>query len=101
MTTPNDGGPAFPIVETFGPSGSSGRIENGYGGVRSVGGMSLRDYFAAHASEEDILEFIPQTYGECKDFQQLNGFWPSRQWARYAHADKMLKAMGMKVRGAK
>lgn len=49
MSTPNDGGPAFPIVETFGSNGVKGRMENGYGGVRSIGGMSLRMWLAGQA----------------------------------------------------
>lgn len=89
MSTPNDGGPAFPVV----------RMPLDPETVLNRQGMSLRDYFAAHASEEDILEHVPQTYGECKDFKELNGFWPTRQWARYVHADRMLKAMGLKARG--
>ena len=50
-------------------------------------GMTLRDYFAAKASEADIAEYMPQTMGEAK-------FHPNRtrQWARYQHADAMLKA---------
>ena len=51
MTQPNDGGPAFPC----GPSGMSisyddGRTEHQYPGSP---GMSLRDWFAGQASEQD------------------------------------------------
>jgi len=76
----NDGGPAFP-QETY---------------TEYYPGMTLRDYFASEASEEDIQEFIPATRGEAAEFQQRHGFSPSRQWARYCHADAMLKARGDK-----
>jgi len=61
-------------------------------GKKNPEGMTMRDYFAAEASEEDIQEFIPATRGEAAEFQQRHGFSPSRQWARYCHADAMLKA---------
>jgi hypothetical protein len=73
----NDGGPAFPSETEW--------------------GMTLRDYFASEASEEDIQEFIPATRGEAAEFQQRHGFSPSRQWARYCHADAMLKAREAKL----
>ena len=47
-------------------------------------GMTLRDYFAAHATEEDIRALM--AYGES---------WTSandRAAARYRHADAMLAA---------
>jgi hypothetical protein len=76
----NDGGPAFPTPV----------------GVQHNDGMTLRDYFAAAATEKDIQEFIPATCGEADQFRQKHGFLPSRQWARYCHADVMLKARGEK-----
>ena len=76
----NDGGPAFPRSATD--------------HCHSQEGMTLRDYFAAAATEKDIQEFIPATCGEADQFQQKHGFLPSRQWARYCHADAMLKARG-------
>ncbi len=54
--------------------------------------MTLRDYFAASASEEDIKEFMPTTQKAATIFYEDYGFLPSRQWARYCHADVMLKA---------
>ena len=78
MSAPtNDGGPAFPVMYVS-------------------EGMTLRDYFAAAATEKDIQEFIPATCGEADQFRQKHGFLPSRQWARYCHADVMLKARGEK-----
>lgn len=50
-------------------------------------GMMLRDYFAAHASEDDIATYMPKTVGEVKLNQHH-----TRQWARYKHADAMMKA---------
>jgi hypothetical protein len=82
----NDGGPAFPCAYYSEPIGSIGPQ------FTIKGGMTMRDYFAAEASEEDIQEFIPATRGEAAEFQQRHGFSPSRQWARYCHADAMLKA---------
>jgi len=79
----SDGGPAYPV---------SPEIYNGTG----LCGMTLRDYFAAAATEKDIQEFIPATCGEADQFRQKHGFLPSRQWARYCHADVMLKARGEK-----
>lgn len=68
MTEKNDGGPAFPKTDII---NMSGNLE------RNSDGMSLRDYFAVHATEEDILH---QPHAK------------SRQQARYMHADAMLKA---------
>jgi hypothetical protein len=87
MSAPiNNGGSAFPSP----PSQHSN-------GFYSTGeGMTLRDYFAAAATEKDIQEFIPATCGEADQFRQKHGFLPSRQWARYCHADVMLKARGEK-----
>ena len=67
MDQTNDGGPAFP-GETWGGKG-----------------MSLRDYFAARASESDIANHAYKLYhsGGCiKD--------PTREQCRYAYADAML-----------
>jgi hypothetical protein len=86
----NDGGPAFPCVYYSEPIGSIGPQ------FTMKGGMTLRDYFAAAATEKDIQEFIPATCGEADQFRQKHGFLPSRQWARYCHADVMLKARGAK-----
>jgi len=82
--TINNGGPAFPMG--YHPEGNNA----------DHFGMTLRDYFAAAATEKDIQEFIPATCGEADQFRQKHGFLPSRQWARYCHADVMLKARGEK-----
>ena len=67
MSKTNDGGSAFPAI-----------WENLY-----EKGMSLRDYFAAHASEDDI-----------KDIQWQYEMKISRHEARYIHADEMIKVRG-------
>ena len=63
-------------------------------------GMTLRDYFAIHASEEDIQRHLPT--GRVIDVVIPNGFggksvekrseYRTREQARYAFADDMLKA---------
>lgn len=47
MSTPNDGGPAFPWRE-----------EDGAGGYNQHVGMSLRDWFAGQALEGILAEFF-------------------------------------------
>jgi hypothetical protein len=44
-------------------------------------GMTLRDYFAIHATEQDIIEYI-----SCKPKGYI-----SRECARYMYADAMMK----------
>lgn len=80
----NDGGPAFPQNETW--NGNTVADEHGQGG------MTLRDYFAANASEEDIQEFLPATVGVAGILERQDGVKRTRHWARYAHADAMLRA---------
>jgi hypothetical protein len=46
MSNTNTGGPAFPTH------------------LNLTQGMTLRDYFAAKASEADVAEYMPQTMGE-------------------------------------
>ncbi len=80
MPDERDGGPAFPLPDAE------------HGGSCSSEGMSLRDYFAVHASENDIQAQLPATVGEASDFEKEHGFRPTETWARYKHADDMLKA---------
>ena len=65
MSNHNDGGPAFPS-------------ENKQG---QIDGMTLRDYFAAMASKEDIERVYFYNRPDL-----------TRQQARYIHADAMLAA---------
>ncbi len=79
----NDGGRAFPRPCSE-ANGDKGEMWND-----SEPGMSLRDYFAAHASESDIIE---------SKFRIRNSRTPkndnpiTNSQARYFHADQMLKA---------
>ena len=68
----NDGGPAFPCVD------AKGFVSEG---------MSLRDWFASHASHYDTLRHK-------SIIEQANGFvrTPSIEECKYAYADAMLKA---------
>jgi hypothetical protein len=83
-----NGGPAFPN-------------EGGAGNLWNDKGMTLRDYFATHATEEDICTAINLVKNEEVVRDLGNGHkvidrgYPSnaRQIARYIHADMMLKAM--------
>lgn len=51
------------------------------------GGMSLRDYFAAHASDDDVSRIIN---GYWLSDETSEAFQPSVAQARYIHADTML-----------
>jgi len=82
------GGPAFPFIDSASPLEHSG--------------MTLRDYFAAKATDEDVRQYI-------NDYSQMvDGFYFSvatgkpeptkmptkrtREQAKYIYADAMLKA---------
>ena len=54
--------------------------------------MTMRDWFAAQATEEDIAEYMPTTQGEAAVFKDKHGFRPSREWAKYQYADAMIAA---------
>ena len=82
----DNGGPAFPYLET----GDCGQRE----------GMSIRDYFAAHASEADIEYFCPKGFNEefvlergdgTKEIRRRAAMW-TREQARYLYADAMIEA---------
>lgn len=66
MSNTHDGGPAFPWPP--------GILTNGYAG------MSLRDWFAAHANESDV------------EYWMTRAGTLSREDARYLYADAMLRA---------
>lgn len=110
-----DGGPAFPFsgevpllsCDAEGkPTGGTLGWEKAY-----LPGMSLRDWFAGHATEADIERFIPQTSGGCADLFHKLGLGPKpeaqesgaylvrhdvitklRYFAKWKHADAMLAA---------
>ncbi len=100
MKTDNNGGAAFPTPDC-----------SNWDGPTRTPGMSLRDWFATHASEEDLAAFVPKTVGDCADLFHSLGYGPKpeyqesgrymvhhkvslrlRYWARYKHADTMLEA---------
>lgn len=69
MTEKNNGNPAFPM--------------------EPVAGMSLRDYFAIHANENDIKYYM-------KELESITGgidkyIYRNREQAKYAYADAMIK----------
>ena len=83
MSNTNTGGPAFPTTVRNHHDAETG----GQWSEHIDEGMTLRDYFAAKASEADIAEYMPKTVGEAT-LQPYR----TRQWARYKHADAILKA---------
>ena len=75
----DNGGPAFPFVDSASPHEHQG--------------MSLRDYFAVHASAEDLrphMEVIRESQRKQYGAAILPDNWASI--ARYMHADQMLEA---------
>ena len=88
MSTPNDGGPAFPAGKTY-----AERVTN----EDPQTGMNLRDYIAIHASEADIDSHMNQgrvrdTGGKAHPLDEPVYIYPTREIARYRYADEMLKA---------
>jgi hypothetical protein len=85
----NTGGPAFPSAD----------FEH-----HEYAGMTLRDYFATHASEEDIKYWQPMGVEVTKVRELGNGSKQiyaapgmfTREQARYRYADAMLKAREQK-----
>lgn len=87
------GGPAFPFDEL--------NQQTGCVAVQHAG-MTLRDYFAIHATEEDIqrhlptgriIEVVVETMIGLKEVEKQPEYRTIEQ-ARYAFADAMLKARG-------
>ena len=82
----DDGGAAFPIT-----------IESqsipGYCVGEQMMGLSIRDWFAGQATQEDIEEYMPQTQGQLGDWCKSHGGADANQvrpWAKYKYADAML-----------
>lgn len=92
----NTGGPAFPTPNRIGANETNTWIAE----VPGQEGMTLRDYFAAHASEEDMCVALKsvqkvQRVKDCGNGQKtiVMGYPDNaRQIARFIHADQMLKA---------
>ena len=81
--TKDNGGPAFPSDELSMHSDEYRHINQQHSG------MTLRDYFAAKASEDDIQQFMPHRSG-LQGVAITKHLAVSRQQARYKHADAML-----------
>lgn len=79
-TKRDDGGPAFPIPANLDLQGGP----NSYWSDHPSPGMTLRDYFAAHATFSDIERVIKY----CK--VRGNGIIEQHACARYIHADSMI-----------
>lgn len=75
---PKTGGQAFPCQTAYSPGGGGGFI------MKSQGGMTLRDYFAAKAMQAAATN---QTGADGFTFEQR------AEWA-YSQADAMLTARG-------
>lgn len=80
----DDGGRAFPRPTSVETDDTGTRLDQE--------GMTLRDYFAAEATDADIAEWIPDTVGESIKLAQRLGTTTKylRAWARYQHADAMI-----------
>ena len=75
----DNGGPAFPFVDSASPHEHQG--------------MSLRDYFACHASDEDLktqANILRESQRKQYGVAVLPDNWTAQ--ARYLHADAMLEA---------
>ena len=83
MTQPNDGGPAFPVPMV--------PWQDGFVNVECTG-ATLRDWFASHASENDINRHQ-------RIIERSNGYTykPSVEECKYAYASEMLKARSANV----
>ena len=79
------------MTDTTNTSANTAQKENSKV-IPLLGQIDMRDYFAAHASEQDIADFLPQTMGEAQELRKQDGITRTRQWARYMHADAMLEA---------
>lgn len=71
---PADGGPAFGELKQVGDR------------AIKQGGLTIRDYFAIHASADEVAALQKRKHAERADDMPLNDFE-----ARYLYADQMLK----------
>jgi hypothetical protein len=94
MSNKKTGGPAFPSKKQVFRAGFSTSE------YVPVDGMTLRDYFAAHATEEDIHSYMWKSYKEEYVYTKPDGTKEmrvrqacyTREESRYIYADRMLKA---------
>ena len=77
--THTTGGPAFPQSTTIGDV------------PETVWGMTLRDWFATHASEQDVERYREYTLGPD---MYSDGYTYTREQAKYRYADAMIQARG-------
>ena len=84
MSEQNNGGPAFP----------SKKLDISSGEYFPVNGMTLRDYFAAKATSSDIDRIMYEREKNCLTHMPVIYQAMSREEAKYAYADAMLKARG-------
>lgn len=82
-----DGGPAFPAKDYIVPADLQDRHVRVLGATQ---GMTLRDYFAAKASESDVAAHT-HIYGEADGIKLCIGV-RTREQAKFAYADAMLAA---------
>lgn len=91
MNEINTGRPVFPLADSCCEYGNTNRSD--------ANGMTLRDYFAAKATEEDVAEYIWKGYLEDfvtsdssghKRVVQRQAMY-TREQAKYRYADAMLK----------
>ena len=84
------------------PAFPTGIITDGKGKIiGGSNGMTLRDYFAAKATEQDIKSHEQADGPEVKGVDTLGTEWKrlsiiyyTREQAKYRYADAMLKARG-------
>jgi len=99
-----DGGPAFPMQDASAIHAyASARVEGVVGvderdrayikaKAEAIGGMSLRDWFAGQATDEDIDNHRQWEYNRGWYYVYKTNPKLSREKARYAYADAMLAA---------
>lgn len=83
MMSTNDGGRAYPSGEQY---TTTDVVGNTYSHSKAPfhAGMSLRDWFAGQAREEDVRFW--------RDTMAANGVPTTREEAKYIYADRMLAA---------
>lgn len=94
----NDGGPAFPRNGGIFIEGPQGRDTQSAWGMDGAKGMTLRDYFAAHAPQDAIDSLIGTSILSASNFLGLTyeayssalHYVPAVAKARYMYADAMI-----------
>ena len=92
MSKDEGGGAAFPVT---GYASCNGHTPPTDVVKMGCGGMTLRDWFAGRATEEDVAEHRTQEWVNANHYTE--GYvrhTNTREQAKYAHADAMLAARG-------